>query len=81
MFAEALRRDPQKTRQWIALVDGNAHQLNILHEQAEEHGINLIIVLDIIHVLGYLWKAAWALHEEGSKEGEKWVQERLLRIL
>lgn len=81
MFAEALRRDLKRTKQWAALVDGNAHQLDILNEQAQEHGIQLTIILDIIHVLGYLWKAAWALHEEGSEEGEKWVKERLLRIL
>ena len=56
MFAEALRRDPEKTKRWVALVDGNAHQLDILHEQAQEHGIELTIVLDIIHVLEYLWK-------------------------
>ena len=81
MFADALRRDPEKTKQWVALVDGNAHQLDILHEQANEQGVEPTIVLDIIHVLGYLWKAVWALHEEGSPEGEKWVRERLLRIL
>lgn len=81
MFAEALRRDPKKTKQWVALADGNAHQLDILNQQAKKHGIELTIVLDIIHVLGYLWKAVWALHEEGSPDGEKWVRERLLRIL
>ena len=81
MFAEARRRDPEQTKQWVALVDGNAHQLELLHKQASAHGIALTIVLDIIHVLGYLWKATWALHDEGSPEGERWVKERLLRIL
>lgn len=41
----------------------------------------LILVLDIIHVLGYLWKAAYAFHAEGSEEARLWVRERLLAIL
>ncbi len=81
MFAEALRRDPEITKQWVALVDGNKHQLDLLHEQAEDKGIALTIILDIMHVLGYLWKAAWVFHDEGSPEAEDWVRERLLRIL
>ena len=39
------------------------------------------IVLDFIHVLEYLWKAAYCLHEKGSEAAESWVQERALRVL
>jgi hypothetical protein len=40
----------------------------------------LVDILDILHVSGYLWKAAKAFH--GHKEHqEAFVQERLLRIL
>jgi hypothetical protein len=38
-------------------------------------------VLDIIHVVGYLWSAANALFREGSKAGKRWVQEKLAEIL
>lgn len=39
------------------------------------------IVLDFIHVLEYVWKAAFCFHAPGSEEAERWVQERALRIL
>jgi len=39
------------------------------------------IVVDFIHVLEYLWKAAYVFTSEGSKEAEEWVHERLARIL
>jgi hypothetical protein len=38
-------------------------------------------VLDIMHVVGYLWSAANALFAEGSKAGKRWVQEKLTEIL
>ena len=39
------------------------------------------IVLDLIHVLEYLWSAAYVFHPEGSPEAEAWVTERLLWLL
>jgi hypothetical protein len=39
------------------------------------------IIVDIIHMLDYVWKAAWAFHSEGSSQAERWVDERLLEIL
>lgn len=81
MFVEALRRDPEVQKSWVALVDGNQHQLQQIHEQAEAKGVSITVVLDIIHVLEYLWKAAWVFHDEGSEEADEWVKERLRRIL
>ena len=80
-FREALDRDPQRTRTWVAVVDGNQTQLHLLEQLAEQHGVQLTIVLDIFHVLGYLWKAGHALAVEGSKELEQWVLQRLGRVL
>ena len=45
------------------------------------HGVALTIILDIIHVLEYLWKAATVFCDEGTPEIEAWVSERFLRIL
>jgi hypothetical protein len=39
------------------------------------------IILDIIHVTEYLWKAATALHGETSPERVRWIQEKLRDIL
>lgn len=81
LFAEALRRDPRRTKSWVALVDGNPHQLKLLERAARKHGIKLAIVVDVIHVIEYLWKAAYCFHPEGTTAAQEWVQERLLAIL
>ena len=80
-FREALQRDPQGNQRWVAVVDGNETQLTILKELAKHYGVRLTIVLDIFHVLEYLWKAGHALAAEGSAELEQWVLQRLGRVL
>ncbi|MHC4092279.1 MAG: ISKra4 family transposase [Planctomycetota bacterium] len=80
-FAEAERRDPSHRKSWIALVDGNSTQLEILHKLAGRHRVELTIVLDFIHVCEYVWKASLGFYEETEPARQAWVQERLLRIL
>ncbi len=80
-FEEAERRDPKHTKEWIALVDGNETQLDFLQLAAKDYGVELVIILDLIHVLEYLWKAAWAFHAPGDRAAETWVAERLAEIL
>jgi hypothetical protein len=80
-FAEAERRDPQHNKRWVGLADGNKTQLRLLKEWAARSGVVLTIVLDLIHVLGYLWKAAFVFHKEGSEQAQAWVSERLVRLL
>jgi hypothetical protein len=80
-FREALDRDPDREKSWVSVVDGNAHQMHILEDLAEKHGVHLTIILDVIHLLEYLWKAGHAFAAEGSDELELWVLERLERIL
>jgi hypothetical protein len=80
-FDEARRRDPEQAKQWVALVDGNEFQLGLLLAAAEDYGVDLVIILDLIHVLEYLWKAAWAFHAPGDRTVEAWVRHRLLEIL
>ncbi len=80
-FDEALTRDPEQRKRWVVLVDGEPHQLRRVHTIAEELDIDIVAVLDVIHMLEYLWKAAHAFHKDGTPEAERWVSERLLRIL
>ncbi len=42
---------------------------------------NLVEILDLLHAVEYLWKAAYLFHEEGSDEASKFVRKRLLRLL
>jgi hypothetical protein len=78
---EALRCDPAREKKWAVLVDGNETQLRILHHLRRQHDLTLTVVLDIMHVVEYLWKASFVFNAEGSPELEGWVSDRLLRIL
>jgi hypothetical protein len=80
-FEQARRRDPHFKRTWVVLVDGNRDQLKLVKRAARKLGVQITIVVDLIHVLEYLWKAAYAFHKEGSKEAEGWVQQRLMWLL
>ncbi len=80
-FAEANRRDPDHRKRWVALVDGNEHQLDCLEAQAQAEGIDLQIVVDLIHVLSYVWAASQALCGGDRKARDSWVSERLIRLL
>jgi len=80
-FLDACSRDSKRTKKWVALLDGNADQLALVKAAAKRHHQDINIVLDIIHVLEYLWKAAYVFHPEGTSEAEGWVTERLLWLL
>jgi hypothetical protein len=81
MFDEAFRQDPQGEKIWVCLTDGNPTQIRLVKERAAAIGVKLVIVLDIIHVLEYLWGCSSAFNQGSSPEAEAWVTERLLRIL
>ena len=80
-FDEAHRRDPAHAARWVALVDGLPAQLALVRKVAHKKRVKLTIVLDIIHVLEYLWRATTAFNAQDSPESDEWVTERLLRIL
>ena len=81
VFDEGLRRDPQLTRTWVVLLDGNETQIDCVHRAARRLGVKVVLVLDVIHVLGYLWKAANCFHESGTAAAQAWVNQRLLMLL
>jgi hypothetical protein len=81
VFSEAQSRDPKYRCQWIALVDGNAHQIDCINAQADERKINVVILIDIIHVLEYLWTAAWSFFPKGHPDAEVWVADQAIALL
>ncbi len=81
IFAEAQRRDPTHSRTWIALVDGNNHQINRITAEAQAHQVPVSITIDFIHVLEYVWKAAWCFFAEADPAAETWVQDKAKAIL
>jgi hypothetical protein len=80
-FDEALRRDPERRRRWVVLVDGEPKQLAAVKAEARRVGVKPTILLDVVHVLEYVWQAARALFGESSPEAEAWVGDRLLALL
>jgi hypothetical protein len=80
-FAEAVRRDPDQQRRWVVLTDGHEDLLRQVAAAAKRYKVEIVLVQDFVHVLEYLWKAAYALHPEDAEERESWVLDRASAIL
>jgi hypothetical protein len=80
-FDQAGARDPQHQRTWVILVDGAEHQLDLIRAEAARRDVTIHIVIDLIHVLEYIWKAAWSLHPAGDPAAEDWVAVKALAVL
>lgn len=81
VFDEAERRDPAHQRRWVALVDGNNHQIDRIEAEASKRNVNVAVVVDLIHVLEYLWGAVWCFFAEADPAAEGWVHDRALAVL
>ena len=80
-FEEADRRDPQRIRQRIFLVDGNKQQITAINEQAAARRLKVPVLIDYIHVSGYLGKASTCLHPGDPVAAGRWADGQLLRVL
>jgi hypothetical protein len=78
--ADAERRDPPHRKPLVVLLDGALGLWNLATKLFKEWK-RVTFVLDIMHVVGYLWSAANALFGEQSKAGTHWVQQKLTEIL
>jgi len=82
ILEEGLKRNPTE-KKVVFLSDG----AKSVQKRAEEilrpgfEGKSFVIILDLIHVIEYLWKAAYVFYEEGSSEAELWVKQYLRMIL
>jgi hypothetical protein len=65
----------------VVLVDGAEHQLGLIRAEAARRGVTVHIVIDLIHVLEYIWKAAWSLHPAADPAAEDWAAARALAVL
>jgi hypothetical protein len=81
LFGQAGRRDPARARTWIALADGDNHQIGQIQDQAAARGVAVTILIDFVHVQEYLWKAAWCFHAPRDPAIEAWVTAQELDIL
>ena len=81
MFNEVDRRDPDHQLAWVALVDGNNHQIDRIKTEARKRKVKIPIVVDFIHVLEYLWSACWCFFQEGDPAAEQWVSDKGRQVL
>jgi len=81
VFDQATQRDPTHRRTWVVLVDGAPHQLEVIQAEAARRNVTVHIVIDLVHVLEYLWKAAWCFHPDADPAAEPWVAGHAVRIL
>ena len=79
LFEDAVRRDPGHSKEWVMLVDGALPQITRVQACAKQYGVPLTIVCDLVHVLGYLWKAGAVLQRRELVA--PWVHDARLRVL
>lgn len=82
MFLEASRFDSGNTKQALVLVDGEERQQKAIKAEAKRLGWCVILVVDLIHVLHYLWLAGKVLGTAQNQTPAKWVTsytEKLIR--
>ena len=80
-FDEAGARDPGHRRTWVVLAGGAEHQLSLIRAEAARRDVTVHVIIDIIHVLEYLWAAAWSFHAAGDRAAEDWVAVKALAVL
>jgi len=59
LFDQAERRDPGHARPWIALVDGDRHQIQVIRGQAAARGITVTILVDLCRARNYADCRRW----------------------
>jgi len=78
---EMERRDPHSRKIAVCVTDGEEALKTRTETHLQKAFPGVFLILDIIHALEYLWKAAHAFHTAGSEQTRLWVRERLLQIL
>lgn len=81
LFDELDRRDPSRARRAILLADGEESQQSAILSQSVTRKRAITLVLDLIHVIHYLWMAGFALCRKDKKATDLWVAKHLLLLL
>ncbi len=84
LAARIKRRDPKGEKKIVVFLDGERaleDQLLLLFKEAGLAERIDAVVLDIMHVMEYVWEAGTALHGEKGVGRNPWVKEHALAIL
>ncbi|MER6376216.1 hypothetical protein ABT255_49725 [Streptomyces mirabilis] len=57
-----------------------ARPVDLIKTEAEQRA-DIHIIVDLIHVFEYLWRAAWCLHDTGDASAEAWVARHARTLL
>jgi len=77
LAAEHAQRDPEGIKPLVCLMDGDRH----LWSLQQEYLPRALGILDLFHVMEYLWLAGHCFHREASLEAEQWVARHLKMLL
>jgi hypothetical protein len=81
-FAQQLKlRDPDSHKPVVCVMDGDRALWQKAKQLKKSTDINIVCILDIYHALEKLWSTAYCFHPEGSDQAQKFVTDRLRRIL
>lgn len=81
MFDEAQRRNPRGERRNVVLLDGDEKQIEYVEAEAQRRTMSITVVLDLIHVIHYLWTIALLLCRGARTEADAWVSHILAQLL
>lgn len=81
VFDEADRRDPDRERPTVVLVDGNGYQAHVVEQEAAKRGRAFTLVLDLLHALHYVWLAGMAVRRGDRHKADEWVRHYLYKLL
>jgi len=77
-FAEQMKaRNPKDRKPVVCVMDGERALWRMLGMLVP----GVLCILDLFHVLEYLWQAAYCFHPENSPQAKAFVTDRLLRLL
>jgi hypothetical protein len=76
---EIAQRNPDGSKPMVRIMDGEESLWNMSNTFQED--VPLIDVLDLLHVTPRLWTAASLFHARDSRQAERFVRDRVLRIL
>jgi len=65
----------------VVLVDGALTPRDDIEQAARTFGVRVVIIVDIMHVLEYLWQAAKAWLPPDDPNVAQWVSDKTLRLL
>ncbi len=66
---------------YVCVVTKKTHPIDSIEKAAKAHGVSVVIIVDVIHALEYLWKAAKVRFAPDDSQAAPWVAEQIEGLL